>query len=483
MIMATNRKHSVEMLDPAVLYLRILVDDGERIFVLNGDDERVVAVGSASSADIQLERPGISPIHFYFERIEYGIWIVPAYCVSELRVNTARASSPSQLGHRSIVEFGNTRIVAENSFLPYKHLGSPPKPHGDDKAAIRRSYLAQLPGEDEPTHQPWVLPDEDEPTQQPWMGNERARDACLETSTILMAPKRTSRISTANPAWISEEHEDSSAALAKTLVAHPKSSAATKGHDLMQPEGQLCTPTATSPTTPTNIVNVAPLSKTLLGIAPLILGVNESIHDTRCTEGQGARNVGASSSPSQVPTVFDGVPVPNLDPKKRSWLTKLGLLTKQYPVRVCLAAISIALAGSGTVVFTTKMLLFKAPGPAIGTPSANVPQSPKDIRKPPPPPADLPQLQSIVIISPGPPQVGRAQDSSAKSGSAEFGGAALSLVQGHYADAQAAYASLAARSPADQTYLAISQLLARRLSPTCANGASSRPTSCPEIRP
>ena len=486
MTMATHSKQNVEMTDPAALYLRILVDGSARIFALDREDERVVAVGSASSADIQLERPGISPIHFYFERIENGIWIVPAYCVSELRVNTARVSSPKLLSYRSIVEFGNTQIVVEISTSRYDQVGTSPKPH-DDRERIRHSYWAQLPDEDEPTHQPCLSSVEDEPTRQVWIGNALAYDACLERSTItLIAPKHSGNISQENPGR-TEEDEDSNSELAKTLLVHPKSSAATKEPELSSPGGQLCT-RADSPTASHEIVNVAPLNRTLLGIAPLILGVNEAVHSAKGIENRNVSLAGASLSPSQVATLFDGLPVPGLALQKKSCLTRLGLLTKRYPIRVCMAAVSIALAGSGLVIFTTKMLIFKAPMPAIGAPSARKLQALKDLGNPLVPPVSQSHSPPIVVVSSGPTRIDLAQDSSPKgirpSGPAEFGSAALSVVQGHYADALVAYSSLAERSPADRTYVAISQLLARRLGSLCANStSSSHPTSCPEIRP
>jgi len=450
MIMATHSKPNVEIADPAALYLRILVNDSARIFALDGEDERVVAVGSASSADIQLERPGISPIHFYFERIENGIWIVPAYCVSELRVNTARVSSPNQLGRRSIVEFGNSQIVVEVSLSPYDQVGTSAKPH-NDREKISRSYWAQLPDEDEPTLQPCLSSIEDEPTRQAWLGHELACDACTESSTItLIAPKHSSNISQLSPGRTADE--DSS--LAPSY----------------------------------EIVDVPPLNRTLLGIAPVVLGVNESMHSASCNEARKVSMAGASPSPSQVATLFDGLPVPGLMRRKKSCLTRLGLLTKRYPIRVCLAATSIALAGSGTVILTTKMLWFKAPRPTIGAPSSRKLQAAKDFGNPLAPPASQLQPPSIVVVSPGPTRIDLPQDLSTKvslpNGPAEFGSAALSIVQGHYADALVAYSSLAARSPVDRTYVAISQLLARRLGSHCANSASSSHlTSCPEIRP
>jgi len=156
-------------------------------------------------------------------------------------------------------------------------------------------------------------------------------------------------------------------------------------------------------------------------------------------------------------------------------------------VRVCLAAISVALAGSGTVVLTTKMLFFKHPRPTLQV-IASRQQAPMNVAQDAVPPTDQAQPPPIAVVGPGPTRLGLAQDSSPRSSRsnniAEFRSAALSLIQGHYADAQVAYASLAARTPTDPAYVALSRLLARRLGPLCSSRASSEhQTSCPEIKP
>ncbi len=484
--MATRINQSIKCAEQIPLYLWIGVNEREQTFELNHNDERVVAVGSASSADIQLEQPGVSPIHFYFERIEDDIWIVPAYCVSELRVNTAKVSTPHQLGQRSIVEFGSSQIVAEITHLPQANAGAHPGPSGEDRNLKRLSYLAQLPGEDEPTRQPCVPPDEDEPTQQPWAATDYDCDACLETSTIAMitperCPGRTLAMAEGSRAAI----EESNSLLAKTVVAPPTYSSGTTELELAKP-AELCDEVAASALAYCEIVNVAPLHKTLLGIAPITPVAKESMRTNVSHLCPRSALGKASPCPSQVATLFDGPAVSNLDVGGKSWLTRLGLLTKRYPVRVCLAAISIALAGSAAVVLTTKMLFLKSHRPVIGTTTLSS-REPLGIAKASVVPVGQTQLPPVVVVSAGPAQVGPAQDfparSSRSSATAEFRSAALSLVQGHYAESQIAYAALAARLPPDRTYVAVSQLLARRLSPLCANSASSsHQSSCPEIK-
>lgn len=315
----------------AIQYLLVRGQDLERTFEMAHNDERVVAVGTAVSADIRLERPGVSPIHFYFERRACDIWIVPAYCVSELRVNAARITSPRKLGRRSIIEFGTAQIVAEVSQIPPVSR-SAPRSIRSESVMSRMPYLTQL-------------PDTNAPTRQPWMTEGLRSDPALAPSTIpLKVPKPGITNSRLRIVSCSQLIDDPCSALGMTLPVRPKPLAKSK------------------------IVDVAPLNKTLVGVAPLLVTVEESkkcARGIRCAE---AKLPSGSRIPSQVATLFGRPSIGNLTRRRTDCLTRLGRLAKRYPIRACLAAIAIALAGSGAVVFSIRFFLLTERQAGVGQP-------------------------------------------------------------------------------------------------------------------
>ena len=206
--MEQHGESSYESNDPECIFLTIRAEGFERTFAMSRDDDRVVAVGSSTSADIQFERPGVSPIHFYFERSGSKIWIVPAYCISELRVNAAKISSPRRLGRRSLIEFGKTRLTAEMSEAPRAMATAAlESSHGALSAKNRSSYLSQL-------------PEQDAPTRQAWDGADSASEAALESGTITLVLRSRDSASPA-PESSDEFTECSQSSSAKTVKLPP----------------------------------------------------------------------------------------------------------------------------------------------------------------------------------------------------------------------------------------------------------------------
>ncbi len=189
------------------IFLRVRAEGFERTFEMASNDERVVAVGSSASADIQFERPGVSPVHFYFERSDSELWIVPAYCVSELRVNAAKVSSPCRLGRTSVIEFGKTRLTAEMLEQPCAMPDAQLQNSHGARNASRLSYLSQL-------------PEHDAPTRQAWDSADSGSEGVFESSTItLVLQSRESEPSA--PESSDEFAECTESSLAKTVKLPP----------------------------------------------------------------------------------------------------------------------------------------------------------------------------------------------------------------------------------------------------------------------
>ena len=81
-------------------------------FKLSRDECRAIAVGSRASADLRFDCPGVAPVHFHIERDDHRVWIVPAYGVSDIRVNAARITGPKVIYSEAIIEFSNVRVRA-----------------------------------------------------------------------------------------------------------------------------------------------------------------------------------------------------------------------------------------------------------------------------------------------------------------------------------------------------------------------------------
>jgi hypothetical protein len=458
-----------------------------RSFELKPEEERVVAVGSAASADIRLEMPGVSPIHFYFERIGREMWIVPAYCVSELRVNAARVVTPYKLSHRSVIEFGSTRMVAKVSCLPATHVTPTVSPSDARRELCCKSYLAQL-------------PDEDAPTYQAWTSEELASNAALTLSAMALVTGRRgtdgseakshrrdeSRQPVAMSMDVATTRRDVHSLLSSTQVVEAHVTKSVVGPAVGNETIELSNVAAPAAR---EIVEVLALNKTLLGIASASVAINKPKSNASPSGDLGAKRAIGASVPSQVSTLFDICTIGKLARRRDGWLTRLGLLAKRYPIRVCMAAIAVALASSGTVVIATRYFLRNQSSGPKKSPQHDLPRQPKapqnsaesGVQS-----VSQTDRPSIVVVSPVPNSIGILRDSA--SGNArsvapvEFRNAALSLVQGRYAEAQVAYAGLASHPKADQTNFVLSQLLARRIGSRCTSTHSSDDKiACPEV--
>lgn len=467
--------------EPVPLFLLVRVDDSEHTFELPANDDRVVVVGSAQSAEVRLEQPGIAPIQFYFERLENDICIVPAYCVSELRVNTARVTTPHRLGRRSIIEFGKTRVKVEVSHSPQFNQSPTAQSHSVGQVVSCVAYLAQL-------------PDGKATTRQPWMDEDHGTNADIASQTLgIEAPGRDNHQDLGPNNRIEGVTNKEYPSLAKTIRKPEYASGVALVSVNVPSSGKFVYSANADESGVVGTSQLEPLNKTLLGLAPPSPSTDKPI--TRKPKGNDSRSAGTLglAIPNQLATVLDFPAVDRLIRRKKSWLVRLGLLAKRYPIRVILAAITIALAGSGSVVITTKVFLLRRAPKGISTMPSGLTRSTPAIRSLGVPrrdaePRDQLQGPSIIVVSPlsnggnlSPSAVSSANHTAVPT---DYAGAILSLVQGRYVEAQVSYASLAKHSSADSTNAVLSRLLTRRLSLGCVNANSVGPKlSCPEIKP
>lgn len=107
-----NAAHKPGVSEPTI-WLELRVDGRYCKFEFSADEMRAVVVGSLPRADLQIDRPGVAPVHFHVERESNALWVVPAYGANDLRVDTARARGPRRISERAVIEFCDIRIEAQ----------------------------------------------------------------------------------------------------------------------------------------------------------------------------------------------------------------------------------------------------------------------------------------------------------------------------------------------------------------------------------
>jgi len=306
------------------LELKLSSGDACYAFRLSPNDERVVTVGATTSADVHFDEPDISPIHFYFERIDRDIWVVPAYCVPGLRLDGIEVSTPVRLLPQARLEFSRRCLEVTISPLVESPALAP-------SATNHSGLLAR-------TGAPGGIPNDEIPAHT--CASNDGEDAIETRELSTIARLEHSEASRANDGSLGSvpshaERED----LAKTVhfrAARPRLKQEPPSAQTRAASPSLSIPTATP--------ELASLKKTLYGVSPALLGLN------------GLSLVGDSEQ-RNIPTLSD-CPQVSIPPARwESVLVRLGRLTKRRPATVFATAILVALLSSALVVTLASMLI------------------------------------------------------------------------------------------------------------------------------
>jgi hypothetical protein len=130
------------------LWLELHHDGRTQVFCFAPDEERAIVLGSLPRADIRVARPGISPVHFHFEREGDRIILVPTYN-AEVRVNSMLVQGPVPIPKHALFEFSGIRIEAFVCSTPPERVDYPSLDILDRESGI--SYLAALPTDTQTT--------------------------------------------------------------------------------------------------------------------------------------------------------------------------------------------------------------------------------------------------------------------------------------------------------------------------------------------
>ncbi|MFZ5895580.1 MAG: FHA domain-containing protein [Myxococcota bacterium] len=99
------------------LRLELRTEGVTRAFAFLSEDDRAVVVGSLLRADLRIDRPGVAPVHFQFERRGDQIFLIPSHGV-DLRLNAACVVGPCAIGERAVIEFLGVVVAASASASP-----------------------------------------------------------------------------------------------------------------------------------------------------------------------------------------------------------------------------------------------------------------------------------------------------------------------------------------------------------------------------
>lgn len=115
---------------PVTLWLSLRLGHQNWLFEFAPGDERAIVVGSFVRANVRIERRGVAPIHFHFEREGEHVQLMPGYR-DELLVNGDAVHGAHLLAASSRIEFAGLTLearcfgVESDLLLPVSsHVGS-----------------------------------------------------------------------------------------------------------------------------------------------------------------------------------------------------------------------------------------------------------------------------------------------------------------------------------------------------------------------
>jgi hypothetical protein len=94
------------------ILLELNADGMTRRVVFRSGEGRGVVVGSTPRADFCMSGVRVEPVEFHVERGQEGLWLIPAYGIRDLRLNSGRVSGPTPLEAHNVIEFGGVRLGA-----------------------------------------------------------------------------------------------------------------------------------------------------------------------------------------------------------------------------------------------------------------------------------------------------------------------------------------------------------------------------------
>ncbi|HVJ14756.1 MAG TPA: hypothetical protein VM686_04920, partial [Polyangiaceae bacterium] len=124
------------------LWLEVRLGDQLRLFELRTGDDRAIVVGADIRSHVRVDRPGVAPVEFHFERDGSEVYVAPGYQAA-LRVNTEPVRSRTRLPREALVEIHGVSLDVR--VLDRQPDGSPPPFTPEATAEHVRSYQVDHP--------------------------------------------------------------------------------------------------------------------------------------------------------------------------------------------------------------------------------------------------------------------------------------------------------------------------------------------------
>jgi len=135
--------------DDSSVFVQLSANGLIRNLALPANEERALVVGSTAGAAFQLTVAGVAPVQFHIERADGSVWVIPAYRIEDLRLNSAAVHGPTQLEGHDIIEFAGVRLEVTIRDAG-AFVASGDSLH-DDNRELGASYSIALPGEADTT--------------------------------------------------------------------------------------------------------------------------------------------------------------------------------------------------------------------------------------------------------------------------------------------------------------------------------------------
>lgn len=133
--------------DPnATLLVELNTQRTVKTFAFLPNEERALTVGSDARAELRVTGAGVAPVQFHLERQGGIVCLIPAYGLTDLRVNTARVSGPIPLEERNVIEIGEVRVDAT-----VLDGGKRDAVGGDEAWSPQSARISEPPGEGDAT--------------------------------------------------------------------------------------------------------------------------------------------------------------------------------------------------------------------------------------------------------------------------------------------------------------------------------------------
>ena len=98
--------------DDSPVIVQLIGNGLVRNLALPANEERALVVGSTASADFHVSGLRVAPVQFHLERHERAVWLIPAYGVRHLRLNSAPVLGPAQLEEHNVIQFAGVHLEA-----------------------------------------------------------------------------------------------------------------------------------------------------------------------------------------------------------------------------------------------------------------------------------------------------------------------------------------------------------------------------------